>query len=196
MELEETIIQALRQRVPLFASRVAGAAQFKLLPETAALQTPCAFVIPLDDNPGDPQSSNALRQDITDGFAVVVALSNLADEKGQGSAISVRQVRRLLWSALLGWEPGAEYEAIQYEGGQILQLDRARIWYQFEFSALTQLNDTDGWRGPAHEALPHFDGATVRVDALDPLRDPNVAGEGPDGRIESGFTLPKSGNLA
>jgi hypothetical protein len=195
MELEETIIEALRQRVVYFGNRVAGAAQFKLLPETAALATPCAFVIPLDDNPGEPQSQNALRQDITDGFAIVVALSNQADEKGQGSANSVRQVRRLLWSALLGWEPGAEYDAIQYEGGQILQLDRARIWYQFEFSAVTQLDDTDGWRGPANEALPHFDGGTVKIDALNPLRDPNVAGEGPDGRIEAGFTVPKSGNL-
>jgi len=119
--------------VSYFSNRVAGAAQFKLLPETAALPTPCAFVIPLDDNPGDRQSENALRQDITDGFAVVVALSNQSDEKGQGSANNVRQVRRLLWSALLGWEPGTEYEAIQYDGGQILQLDRARIWYQFEF---------------------------------------------------------------
>lgn len=195
MELEETIIDALRQRVPYFTGRVAGAAQFKLLPETAAMQVPCAFVIPLDDNPGEPQSQNAIRQDITDGFAIVVALSNQADEKGQGSVNSVRQVRRLLWSALLGWEPGEEYEAIQYEGGQILQLDRARIWYQFEFSALTQLGDEDGWQGPANAALPHFDGATIKVDALDPLRDSNVAGEGPDGRIESGFTLPKSGNL-
>lgn len=196
MELEETIIEALRQRVSFFGNRVAGAAQFKLLPETAALTVPFAFVIPLDDNPGEPQSQNAIRQDITDGFAVVVALSNLADEKGQGSANSVRQVRRLLWSALLGWEPGEEYEAIQYEGGQILQLDRARIWYQFEFSALTQIDDDDGWNGPSDAALPHFDGATIKVDALNPLRDPNVAGEGPDGRIEAGFTLPKSGNLA
>jgi hypothetical protein len=196
MELEETIIEALRQRVPYFSNRVAGAAQFKLLPETAAMQVPCAFVIPLDDNPGEPQSQNALRQDVTDGFAVVVALSNVADEKGQGSVRSVRQVRRLLWSALLGWEPGEEYEAIQYEGGQILQLDRARIWYQFEFSALTQLDDDDGWQGPANAALPHFDGATVQVDVLDPIRDSHVAGDGPDGRIEAGFTLPKSGNLA
>lgn len=194
MELEP-IIEALRTRVAYFSNRIAGAAQFKLLPETAQLQVPCAYVITLDDTPGEQLSSNALRQDITDSFAVIVVLSNTADEKGQGSAKSVHQVRSLLWSALLGWSPTADYDGITYEGGQLLQLDRARMWYQFEFSAVTQIDDSDGWQGPALDALPHYDGGTINVDVVDPMADPNVSYPGPDGRIEAGAVYPKTGNL-
>ena len=194
MELEP-IIEALRGRVAYFSNRIAGAAQFKLLPETAQLQVPCAYVITLDDTPGEQLSSNALRQDITDSFAVIVVLSNTADEKGQGSAKSVHQVRSLLWSALLGWSPTADYDGITYEGGQLLQLDRARMWYQFEFSAVTQIADSHGWQGPALDALPHYDGGTINVDVVDPMADPNVSYPGPDGRIEAGAVYPKTGNL-
>jgi hypothetical protein len=194
MELEP-IIEALRTRVPYFSNRIAGAAQFKQLQENAQLQVPFAFVIPADDTPGEQLSSNALRQNITDSFAVIVVLSNTADEKGQGSAKSVHQVRSLLWSALLGWSPTEDYDGIIYEGGQLLQLDRARMWYQFEFSAVTQIDDSYGWQGPALDALPHYDGGTINVDVIAPMADPNVSYPGPDGRIEAGAVYPKTGNL-
>lgn len=194
MELEP-IIEALRLRVPYFSNRIGGAAQFKVLPETAGLTVPCAYVIPLDDNPGEQQASNTLRQDITDSFAVIVCLSNVADEKGQGSAKSVHQVRKLLWAALLGWPPSDEYDPIEYEGSQLLALDRARLWYQFEFSAVTQIDDSDSWQGVNLATLPHYDGGTINVDVIDPIADPNASYPGPDDRIEAGAVYPKTGNL-
>lgn len=194
MELEP-IIAALRTRVAYFSNRIAGAAQFKMLPETAQLQVPCAYVIPLDDSPGEHLSTNALRQDITDSFAVVVALSNLPDEKGQTSSHSVHEVRALLWSSLLGWSPSSEYEPISYEGGQLLQLDRARIWYQFEFSSVTQIDTSNSWQAAQIDDLPHYDGGSVRVDVIDPVADPNLSYPGPDGRLEGGFDYPPTGSL-
>jgi hypothetical protein len=194
----ELIIQALRARVASLGPRVAGAAQFKLLQENAQLQVPCAYVIPLDDTPGEQFSENTYRQDITDSFAVIVAVANTADEKGQGGANAIHVMRAALWGALLGWCPTDEYEPIQYEGSQLLQLDRARMWFQFEFSAITQLDVNDTWQGYDLGQLPPFEGATLKVDALDPMRDPNVAlddPDGPDGRIESGATVPKTGDF-
>ncbi|MDE2441876.1 MAG: hypothetical protein KGP14_12710, partial [Betaproteobacteria bacterium] len=74
----EPIISALRTRCATFGNRVAGAAQFKLLPENAALAVPCAFVIPLDDAPKDSMALNSVRQQLNDSFSVIVAVSNLA----------------------------------------------------------------------------------------------------------------------
>lgn len=191
----ETIIEALRTRCPGFSNRIAGAAQFKLLPESAALAVPCAFVVPLDDNPTDSQSQNSVRQGLTDSFAVVVALDNAADERGQGAAASVHSTRAALWGALLGWSPATGYDGITYEGGSILQLDRARCWYQFEFGALMEIGPEDGWQEDELAALPRFDGATINVDQIDPAADPNVQYPGPDGRIETTFKVPQTGNL-
>lgn len=197
MELE-SIIQALRTRLPVFGNRVAGAAQFKALSEKSALPVPCAYVIPLDDNASEPETANTCLQTITDSFAVVVAMSNKADEKGQASALNAHSMRTLLWAALLGWCPAEEYNGIVYQGSQLLKLDRAEMWFQFEFSATTQIGDADGWRGTELNGLPHLDGLDVKVDALEPF-DPNAAnpatGQGPDGRFEAGGAWPKSGDL-
>lgn len=192
----EPIIQALRARCSaVFGPYVAGAADFKHLEESAALPVPCAFVIPLDDNPGENISSNGIRQMLQDSFAVIVAVSNTADEKGQTGAHSVDAIRAALWSALLGWRPADRYDGISYQGGQLLHMDRARLWYQFDFAAAMEIETTDGWQSAELSALPHFDGGTVRLDAIDP-HDPNaVQTPAPDGRQEAGFVFPKSGNL-
>lgn len=191
----EIIIAALRARCPSFANRVSGAAQFKMLPETAALAVPCAYVIPLDDSPGESRAQNSVRQQLTDSFSVVAVLSNSNDEKGQGASASVHSMRLELWAALLGWRPAARYSGITYEGGQLIALDRARAWYQFEFGAAMEIEPADGWQDRELVGLPHFDGATINVDAIDPMADPNLQYPGPDGRIETSFSVPKTGAL-
>lgn len=191
----ELVIEALRLRCPSFATRVAGAAQFKMLPESAALAVPCAFVIPLDDTPQESQSMNSVRQRLEDSFAVVIALSNTVDERGQAAAHTTDSLRAELWAALLGWQPTTRYDGIVYQGANLLALDRARMWYQFEFSAAMEIEPADGYQETALAALPHFDGGTVKVDAIDPMADPNVSYPGPDGRFEGGFVFPKTGNL-
>lgn len=190
----ETVIEALRARCASFATRVAGAAQFKMLPEAAALQVPCAYVIPLDDNPGESIAQNSVRQALKDSFAVVIAVSNTSDERGQGAAHSIHALRAELWAALLGWRPELRYDGIVYEGGQALSLDRARLWYQFEFSALMEIEPEDGWQNTELAGLGDLDRVTIKVDALDPV-DPNLANP-LDGRFEAGVQIPKTGSLA
>lgn len=191
----EPIIAALRTRCPTFGNRIAGAAQFKLLPENASLAVPCAFVIPLDDSPQESRAQNSVRQALTDSFALIVAVSNVADEKGQGSAQSIHSLRTQVWAALLGWRPDLRYDGITYEGGHLLALDRARLWYQFEFGALMEIEPSDAWQETELADLPHFDGGAISIDAIDPMADPNVRYPGPDGRIEVMLNLPKSGSL-
>lgn len=193
----ETIINALRVRCPSFVSNnVAGAAQFKQLEEATSIPLPFAFVMPLDDDPQDSKANNAVRQPMTDSFSVVVAISNAADEKGQAGVISVHALRAEIWKALLGWCPGPDYNGIEYQGGSLLKVDRARLWYQFEFGAYMEIGPSDGWEGDALAALPHLDGVTIKVDAISPQRDPNVlpAG-GPDARIENLVPVPRTGVL-
>lgn len=192
----EPIVAALRTRcAATFGTYVAGAAEFKLLQENSAMPTPCAFVIPLDDNPAENMALNSVRQMLQDSFAVVVAVSNTADEKGQGGVHSIDAIRSVLWSALLGWRPADRYDGISYQGGQLLHMDRARLWYQFDFAAAMEIEPSDGYQETSLAGLPHFDGGTLKLDAIDP-HDPNVVQTpAPDGRNESGFVFPKTGNL-
>ncbi len=160
----DLIIAQLRALCPSLQGRVAGAAQFKPIAEAAALPVPCAFVIPLDDRPEPPKAQNAVGQDMTDSFGVIVALDNRSDEKGQQASASVHSLRAEIWKALLGWIPGpvnavnpaSFYNGIYYEGGSLLSLDRARLWYQFEFGAAMWIGASDGFEAGALALLPDF----------------------------------------
>lgn len=224
----ELIIAQLRALCPSFNGRVAGAAEFKPVPEAAALPVPCAFVIPLDDRPDPPKALNAVGQEMTDSFGVVVALDNRADEKGQIAFDAVHAVRSEIWKALLGWVPGpvdsvnpaTDYNGIYYEGGSLLAIDRARLWYQFEFGAQMWIGASDGWEAGALAALPDLGkpdaqgrwlpGSAVNVEVdvgapiVDrtstypptPIADFNASTvsaprtHGPDGRVEFEVSVP------
>ena len=43
------VIAALRARCPFFAGNVAGAAEFKSIPETGKMKLPAAYVVPTED---------------------------------------------------------------------------------------------------------------------------------------------------
>ncbi len=185
------IITRLRARCPVFGNRVAGAAEFKPLPETANLAVPAAYVLPLNDQAGTVAAMNGYEQTIRDGFAVVVCLSNRADERGQGAADELDAIRAALWKALLGWEPDDHHGWVEYEGGEVIHMDRARLYYQFDFAAAMDITTAMTGQGADLDALPDFTGAQLRVDCIDPA-DPNLASTGPDGRneAEGDFTLP------
>lgn len=178
------IIAQLRTYCPTFANRVGGAADWNVIPEASALAVPCAYVIPLDDNPGPQRSGNGYRQEIRDGFAVIIRVSNTGDERGQAAQTSINALRTEVFAALLAWQPSAAYGAIEYEGGNLLQLNRAVMDYQLEFSASMELDETDTWITRRNAALPALDTIHVDVDAIDPFADPNLEQPGPDGRIE------------
>lgn len=182
------VIAALKDRCTSFGGRVAGAAEYKRIAEAAHLDVPSAYVIPMDDEAGENQTLNGYRQDITDVIAVIVVLSNTPDELGKGSITAVRAIRAELFKALAGWCPDVEHGRIVYEGGHLLDLDRSRLYYQFEFSAVTQISEADTWQGISNAALPAFTSIKIDVDAIDP-RDPNKPGTGPDGTLEAIATI-------
>jgi len=199
----DNVIVRLRQACPNFANRVAGAAEFAALSPNAKVAVPAAFVIPANDQAGDQESANRYRQVITDRIAVVVVLDNTADRRGQAAVTTVHGIRAELWRALLLWPPGPEYDGLVYEGGQSLQMDAARLYYQFEFSAESEISVEDTAQPGMKEALPHLASIHVRADVIDPMFDPNnVPGQnydpaqpnprtaGPDGRAEAGADIP------
>lgn len=180
----DAIITALRARATSFGGRIAGAAEYKRLPEAANLIMPAAYVIPMDEDAGEQISMNGYRQEVRDTFAVVVVLSNTPDERGQTSITSVGSIRSELWASLLAWKPDSSHGPLIYEGGQLLDLDRARLYYQFEFSAVTEILESDTWQATANAALGAFTEMEIKVDTIDPF-DPNRGATGPDGTIDA-----------
>jgi hypothetical protein len=85
--------------------------------------------------------------------AVVVELDARADRRGQQPAMTYDAIEKALFSALLNWVPGEcitrNNQGYWIEGGHFLDLDRARLFYQWEFALDTILDDTDAWQIPS-----------------------------------------------
>ncbi|QBH98414.1 hypothetical protein EKN56_19675 [Limnobaculum zhutongyuii] len=161
------IIAALRLRCPVFESRVSGAAEFKPLPDTAKMKLPAAYVIPLDDNAEDNKSQTDYWQNITDGFAVIVIIDNQSDERGQKSSHdAVHDIRNELWKALLGWQVDDCYDPIQYDGGNLLDMNRSMLYYQFEFSARREISAEETRQWDDLQQLKEFSEVLGGIDLI------------------------------
>ncbi|BAQ79155.1 phage protein [Pseudomonas sp. St29] len=135
-------------------------------------------------------TQNATSSTIRDRFEVVLLLDAT---NPQQTLDQLHDLRAELWRALVGFKPGAEYNPIQYDGGELVSLDATRLLYRLRFFAEFQLGrnlpsqPAETWHERELDGLPSFTGVTVRVDAIDPA-DPNLQRPGPDGRLELTFS--------
>ena len=152
------VIAHLKAHVPLLEGRVAGAAEFsammagELRPEIY----PAAYVIPLGESAEDNDAMNAVYQVVTERLGVVVAFDNTADRRGQGVTQLYRPMRAALFAALLNWrgtDPDRALRGFELGSGGLLQQDRARVFYQWEFTLLTAWTECDGWQQPSTPLL-------------------------------------------
>ncbi|HEU0282327.1 MAG TPA: hypothetical protein VFQ99_00965, partial [Gallionella sp.] len=113
--------------------KVLGAADFAAARDDLKMP-PTAYVLPLSDRAA-PNALVGLRvhQQVIERFGVVLAVENLRDVRGAAVNAALETLRRATIDSLLGFQPAADYDPIQYGGGRLLMLDVAVIWWQLEF---------------------------------------------------------------
>jgi hypothetical protein len=172
----EAVIAQLKTFVPGLNGNVSGAADFASgLESVTNLPLPAAFVLALDDDAGENDLWPGLQQIVTERIGVVVEFDNTtgsdADARtGFAGVDQVYTMRAALFSALLSWLPPNLNAArgFSYGGGRILSFDRARLFWQFEFTLDTTISDADGF-GPFGDPLIGVQGT------LQPAGDPGPA---------------------
>lgn len=175
------IVTALRQRCASFGNRVFGLADFADLDTATMPALPAAFVVPLDEEVRNLSVGTVVRAEIFERAAVIVALAQ-TDPRGQAAHDSLHDIRAELWRALVGWRMDGDAGPFAPDGGEMLDMDRSRFLYQFDFArVIAMTSGEDGYR----PELDTFATVGFEVDAIDPA-DPNIANPGPDGRIEIG----------
>jgi hypothetical protein len=167
------IIEEIKAKCPTFEQRAAGAAEYANLRNRSNLTMPAAYVVPMDENASELGNGSGYRQMLTEGFSVIVVISNQADERGQQAANQLHDLRAELWAALLGFEID-DYDQITYSGGNLLHVDRSRLDYQFDFNAVFYIDIEDTRRGADLATLPAFESVTVELDHKDLPPDGNV----------------------
>jgi len=151
----DATIEQLRTYCPLLEGRVAGAAQFTLGLQNynTNMALPAGFVLPLDQSSEGNSSMVGLYQFVRKVVGVVVEFDAKPDRRGQAPVMKYDEMQACLFSSLLNWVPGTcitqNQQGYWFEGGRFLDLDRARLFYQWEFALNTILDDTDAWQIPS-----------------------------------------------
>ncbi|MCO7576084.1 MULTISPECIES: hypothetical protein [Pseudomonas chlororaphis group] len=180
----------LRTYCPSFANRVVAGFDLSSQDTSGVSQTPAVHISHLADLVSHNTTQNATSSTIRDRFEVALLLDA---SNPQQALDQLHDLRAELWRALVGFKPGAEYNPIQYDGGELVSLNATRLLYRLRFFAEFQLGrnlpsqPAETWHERELDGLPSLTGVTVRVDAIDPA-DPNLKKPGPDGRLELTFS--------
>lgn len=152
------IVLKLRLGNTTFANRIAGSAQLALAIK-ATLINEMAFVIQLSEKASDNKLDGDISQLINERFGVIVALKNdasQADKTGLTANDRLFTVRAEIFKSILGWTIPGQESVTSYVGGNLLDLNRAWLWYQFEFTSGLRVDKDDGFDA-GEDDLPPFD---------------------------------------
>lgn len=147
----DTFILQIRANAPLFAGRVAGAAEFNagLKNYNTSLALPAAYVVPLgqeaDENIG---LGGDLLQIVHKYVGIIVELDAQTDRRGQAPAMQLDLIEEQLNASVLNMilrdHCPRMSKGVYTRTARWLELDRARSFYQFEYGLDWQLGSQDG----------------------------------------------------
>lgn len=159
-----TIALQLRGVDTRFDSLIGGAADLDLAMR-GTLEREMAFVIQLSDAADQDRHDTMVHHQITERFAVVCALKNdrsQRDKLGITAYDSIHDTRASIFKGILGWVPPEADEPIRYGGGRLIDINAGWLWYQFEFTLVTRVEqDTDGWW-----PIPEDDLNAIHIDGI------------------------------
>jgi hypothetical protein len=147
----DSVITQIRTYCASFGTRVGGAADFaKGIETTVNMDLPSCYVLPLEDSAGENEFLNGLLQHVNERVAIVIEIDNSSDRRGQGSSDQIEAFKYEIFSAILNWriDPDRAVRGIQYDSGRLIDFDRARLFWQFEFSLNVTIDDDDGFQVP------------------------------------------------
>jgi hypothetical protein len=173
----DAFITQLRANAPAFNGRVAGAAEFVagLKNYNTSLPLPAAYVVPLgQEADANLMFAGMLQQTVHRIIGVIVELDAQRDRRGQDPAMSLDDIQTQVFASVLNLviDPCRQNRGAAFSGARELDLDRARLFYQFEFSIDWMITDLDG-------VQPSDQGIDLKAIELDIFKAPVTAGDEP-----------------
>ena len=145
----------------------------------AAELLPAAFVIPVSEDPEEPAVINRYKQQVRFNFAVILMVANTEDEQGLTAWEKSVDLKKEVFQAILGADDiQAGRDWIQFESLTVLDLNRAALTVQLDFSCQYEISDNETRHGGDIDRLGRFLRMYTDVDVIgDKGR--------PDGQIEA-----------
>jgi len=149
------VIAQLRNVATFFNQNVAGAAAFANgVEDHVWLPLPAAYVVPVESAATENEEETGLYQIVSRRFKVIVVVDNAisaADRRGQAAVEAQDSIEPAIFSALLNWrpDPTRSTKGIYKVSDGLVDFDRARLFYEYEFGLDETITDADGWQLPS-----------------------------------------------
>ena len=167
-----SFIASLRANAPIFNGRIAGAAEFYrgLRDYNTSMSMAAAYVLPLGQDAEPNRTYGGLMQIVHKSIGIAVQLDAQRDRRGQDPVMDFEIIETQIMASCLNLYIGEcrMTQGAYFTGARYLDLDRARLWYQWEFGIDWQLTDLDGVQPPS---IPL---ETIEVDIFGPHGPPAV----------------------
>lgn len=148
-----SFIASLRANAPIFGGRVAGAADFYagLRNYNTSAPLPAAYVLPLGQDAERNTTYGGLMQIVHKTIGIAVELDAQRDRRGQDPTMQFETIETQIMASCLNLYVGEcrMTQGAYFAGARYLDLDRARLWYQWEFVIEWQLTELDGVQPPS-----------------------------------------------
>lgn len=134
------MLSAIRERL----DQISGlhfqgyAAELAAVDKSPPQRKPAYYLVPLSDDATPNQiATGIIRQEVTESFAVVVAVDSVAHATGPVEKMAA--IKHDVIDALVGFQPTDEYEQIEYRRFRLMALKNATAWGEIAFVTSYQL---------------------------------------------------------
>ena len=114
-----------------FFKAIEAASSINLV-ESISANCPSVFVHPVSETPRDSQLISGVNQDVEQRFAVLIAAQNI-----QSDSEPLEDARDEIKTALIGYQPSADQDYIEFEGGEVIDVDKGVIWWRDIYKTIT-----------------------------------------------------------
>lgn len=139
-----TIILALRAGQTYFNNNIGGAIDLARIEENTLIAE-VAFVVPLGEDAVESDVDVSVNQVIRERFAVVCVIKNDSSSKEKAGLLAydaLDSIRADLFRVLVNLDIGYD-STIEYQGGKLLDVNRAWLWWQYEFVFRSRISADD-----------------------------------------------------
>ena len=109
---------------------VGGSADFQKAAESNPKVTPCAFVFPLEEQPGASQLVDVVIQRVAAAMSVMLVVRNVSDTYGVAAQQDLARLRKAIKESLLGWVPLEGHDPFERGPSNLMVFKDGYMWWQ------------------------------------------------------------------
>lgn len=147
------IITQIQSIATYFNNNVSGAAEYaNAVNNNEKMVYPSAFVVNTMETAGEIETYGGFIQNCTYHFSVYVVVNASLDRGGLNGMQQLEIAKASLFSAILYWnpDPNNSNRGIYYQGSQLVEFDKARIFYEFKFAYDLIISSANGYQVPSY----------------------------------------------